>query len=24
VPLVIMALVVIDHLFPEDEPELPA
>jgi predicted PurR-regulated permease PerM len=24
VPLLIMALVVIDHLFPEDEPELPA
>ena len=24
VPLLIMALVVVDHLFPEDEPELPA
>ena len=24
VPLVIMAMVVVDHLFPEDEPELPA
>jgi hypothetical protein len=23
VPLLIMALVVIEHLFPEDEPELP-